>query len=40
VARVRGSGEDKGRRFAPLEDQSPLSQVISTQGSIAARDVA
>ena len=41
VARARGGGEDKGRRFALAgRDQSPLSQAIRARGSIAARDMA
>jgi hypothetical protein len=41
VARARGGGEDKGRRFALAgTDQSPLSQAIRARGSIAARDMA
>ena len=41
VARVRGGGEDKGRRFALAErDQSPLSQAIRARGSFAARNMA
>ena len=40
VARARGGGEDKGRRFALAgTDQSPLSQAIRARGSIAARDM-
>jgi hypothetical protein len=41
AARVRGGGEDKGRRFALAGIvQSPLSQAIRARGSIAARDMA
>jgi len=41
VARARGGGADKGRRFALSgRDQSPLSQAIGARGGIAARDMA
>jgi hypothetical protein len=41
VARARGGGEDKGRRFALAgTDQSPLSQAIRARGRVAARDMA
>jgi hypothetical protein len=41
VARARGGGEDKGRRFALAgRDQSPLSQAIRARGRVAARDMA
>ena len=41
MARARGGGEDKGRRFALAgRDQSPLSQAIRARTSIAARDMA
>jgi hypothetical protein len=41
VARARGGGEDKGRRFALAgRDQSPLSQAIRARGRVAARDIA
>ena len=41
VARARGGGGDKGRRFTLAgTDQSPLSQAIGARGSIAARDMA
>jgi hypothetical protein len=41
VARARGGGEDKGRRFALAgTDRSPLSQAIGARGNIAARDIA
>jgi hypothetical protein len=41
VARARGGGEDKGRRFALAGiDQSPLSQAIRARDSVAARDMA
>ena len=41
VARARGGGEDKGRRFALAgRDQLPLSQAIGARGSVAARGMA
>ncbi len=41
VARARGGGKDKGRRFALAgRDQLPLNQVIRARGRIAARDLA
>ena len=41
VARARGGGEDKGRRFAlPRTDQSPLSQAIEARGRVAVEDMA
>jgi hypothetical protein len=41
VARARGGGEDKGRRFALAgTGQSPLSQAIRARGGVAARDMA
>jgi len=41
VARARGGGEDKGRRFALAgADQSPLSQAIRRGAGVAARGMA
>ena len=41
VARARGGGEDKGRRFALAgTDQSPLSQAIRARGRVAVKDMA
>ena len=41
VARARGGGEDKGRRFALAgTGQAPLSQAIRARGKVAARDTA
>ena len=41
VARARGGGEDKGRRFTLAgTDQSQLSQAIRARGKVAPRDTA